>query len=401
LEKGIDRHMITQVRLARPSIILNGQDFYSTLAPYLLSLEYTDNSDGERADDLNLQLADRDRRFINDWMPEPGVFLDVTINCERWFALNAATLSLDCGRFWIDTIDFELPQHTVSVKASSIPTDVHIKDGDETRGWEGSSLQDIANQIAGENDMEVDWQSDVNPKYKRVEQTEESGLCFLKKRARDCGLSIKCHKNKLVFFEESKLEEAEPSFTLAYGNTAGTYRMTGGHFSLRTTDKQKSETVSHVNPETGRLTEEKFETGDEDMSDRSWDQKKALDPDYEPDQTGEGGSQLIVPRDVPVDPSLQGTWRKDDPSDNAGKGAGGKSAGQRKAKADCREKNKDKESATIALSIGNPLIAAGQTFLLKGVGQFDGKWFIESARHSIGNSAYETSLGVRRCLEGY
>jgi phage protein D len=393
--------MITQVRLARPSIILNGQDYYSTLAPYLLNLEYTDNSDGEKADDLHLQLADRDRRFIDDWMPEPGVFLDVQINCERWFAPFSGQ-TLDCGRFWIDTIDFELPQHTVSVKCSSIPTDVHIKDGDETRGWEGSSLQDIANQIAGENDMSVDWQSDVNPKYKRVEQTEESGLCFLKKRARDSGLSIKCHKNKLVFFEEQKLEEAAPAFTLVYGNVAGgnggaVYRMTGGHFTLKVTDKQKSETVSHVNPETGRLTEEKFTTDEEGLAEKKWDQKKAIDPDFEPDQQG-GGSQLL---DVPVDPGLQGKWRNDDPSANAGKGAGGSSAGQRKAKADCREKNKDKNNASIEMSIGNPLIAAGQTFMLKGVGQFDGKWFIESARHSVGDSKYDTSLSVRRCLEGY
>lgn len=394
--------MITQVRLARPSIILNGQDFYSSLAPYLLNVVYTDNCDGERADDLQMQLADRDRRFINDWMPEPGVFLDVSINCERWFSLNGATLSLDCGRFWIDTIDFELPQHTVSVKATSIPTDVHIKDGDETRGWEGSSLQEIAGQIAGENDMSIEWNSDVNPKYKRVEQTEESGLAFLKNRARDVGLSIKCHRNKLVFFDEQKLEEAGPAFTLVYGNVSSAggscYRMTGGHFSLKTTDKQKSETVSHVNPETGRLTEEKFTLDDEGLAKKEWDQKVSRDPDFEPDQQGGGeGGQ----RDVPVDPSQVGNWNDSDPSDNFGKGAGGDSAGQRKAKADCRDKNKDMESAQIELSIGNPLVAAGQTFDLKGVGQFDGKWFIESARHSVGQSSYNTQLAVRRCLEGY
>src|SRR5262245_61616489 len=166
--------MITQVRVARPEIILNGEDYYSSLAPYFLNMTYTDNCDGEKADDLQLQLADRDRRFINDWMPDPGVFMDVSILCERWFAPNAATLKMDCGRFWIDTVDFELPQHTVSIKASSIPTDQRIKGGNETRGWEDTSLEDITNQIASENGMLVDWQANYNPKYKRTEQTEES-----------------------------------------------------------------------------------------------------------------------------------------------------------------------------------------------------------------------------------
>lgn len=389
--------MITQVRLARPSIVMGGKDYYSSLAPYLLNLQYTDNSDGEKADDLQLQLADRDKRFISDWAPEPGVYMDVSIICERWFALNAAAISLDCGRFWIDSLDFELPQHTVSVKATSIPTDKHIKDGDETRGWEDSDLKTIAEQIAGENGMEVDWQSDVNPQYKRIEQTEESGLCFLKKRAKADGLAIKCHRNKLVFMEEQKLDEQPPSFTLVYGNVAAgggaVYRMTGGHFSLRVVDKQKKTAVKHVNPETGRVTTGEFYTSDEDLDGKEWTQQINEDPDSESDDE-DGGDNLALR--VLAD----GDFMNDNPSDNAGKGAGRSKSASRKAKAATREKNKDKENASIKLSIGNPLIAAGQTFMLKGVGQFDGKWFIESAKHSVAPQ-YETDLSVRRCLEGY
>lgn len=396
--------MITQVRLARPSIILNGADYYESLAPYLLNLTYTDNYDGKKADNLEFQLADRDRKFINEWMPDKGVFVDVQIIAERWFAPYTGALVLDCGRFWIDTIDFELPAHTVSVKASSIPTDVHIKAGEETRGWEDSDLHKIADQIAGENNMLVDWDSDVNPQYKRVEQQTESGLCFLKKRARDAGLSIKCHRNKLVFREEQKLDEAAPSFTLVYGNVAGgggaCYRMTGGHFSTKVMDTKKTQNVSYVNPETGRLTKEKFSAGDKDVEDEDWEDQMNENPDYESDEGG-GGGQLIA-RALAAPRSTDGLadWTNDNPGDNAGKGAGGKKNAGRKAKAEVRDANKDKNNATIDMSIGNPLVAAGQTFMLVGVGQFDGKWFIESAKHTVGPS-YTTQLGVRRCLEGY
>jgi len=389
--------MITPVRTARPSLILNGLDFFSQLSPYFLTLSYTDNCDGQRADDLQLQLADRDRRFISDWMPDKGVFIDVEIIAERWFAPNSAALKLDCGRFWIDAIDFELPQHTVTIKGSSIPTDAHIKAVNETRGWEDSTLKDIAGQIAGENKMELDYQAEFNPQYKRIEQLEESGLKFLKTRAEDVGLSIKLVRNKIVFFDEATLEQAAPKFTLVYGNTgaAGSYRVSSGHFATKNTDTKKGATVAHVNPETGRLTKEKFEAGDDDVGE-SWTDNLNADPDYESDEEAEGGGDLpLVALDEPI-----ANWTDNDPGDNAGKGAGGSAAAQRKARALVREANKEKETGSIQLSIGNPLIAAGQTFLLEGVGQFDGKWFIESATHNVG-PMFTTALNIRRCLEGY
>src|SRR4249919_536065 len=119
--------MIAQVRTARPAIILNGKDYYEALAPYLLSLEYTDNCEGQKADDLNIELADRDKRVIADWMPDKGTFIDVSVVTERWFAFNAPAVTLDCGRFWIDSVDFQLPANTVSIKGCSIPTTAHLK----------------------------------------------------------------------------------------------------------------------------------------------------------------------------------------------------------------------------------------------------------------------------------
>lgn len=409
--------MITPVRIAYPSIQMGGQDYYSSLAPYFLNLVYTDNYDGEKADDLDLQLADRDRRFINDWMPDKGVFIDVSIIVERWFAPFAAGLMLDCGRFWIDTVDFDLPQHTVSVKASSIPTDVHLKSKDETRGWEDSSLQDIAGQIADENQMQLQWNSDYNPEYSRVEQNEENGLCFLKKRAKDAGLTIKCSRNQIIISDAQKMDEAAPSFMLVYGNVAAgggaCYRMSGGHFTTRVMDSKKSAKIKYVNPETGRLTDEGYSVKDDDLTKQDVDDQINDKVEYQSNSSGggSGGRAALVSRCLALaaarekkakdsPPSDQGLWGDNLPADNAGKGAGGSGAGQRKAKANCREANKDKETATIDMSIGNPLIAAGMTFMLKGVGQFDGKWFIESARHTVGPQ-YDTSLGVRRCLEGY
>jgi phage protein D len=423
--------MITQVRTARPSITLSGRDYYAELAPYFLNLVYNDSCDGQKADDLQLQLADRDRRFISDWSPDIGAFMDVAIMAERWFAPNSATLKLDCGRFWIDSVEFELPQHTVSIKASSIPSGVRIKAVNETRGWEDTSLKDIAQQIVGENKMALDWQSDINPRYSRVEQTEESALAFLRKRADDAKLSIKVHRNTLVFFDEQTYEEKAASFTLVYGNAAvagglSVYRMSSGKFNINLTDSLKTAKLKTSSIGTGSTKSSKF-TADQLIDTGTG---ISIEPSpITPGQLPEGGGAQSVPaggkgsqpvRQSDVDQALEALQDNvnentdDDEEEGDGGGApelradellewqdtSASASGERKAKAHLRKRNKDTKHAEVELAIGNPLIAAGMTFNLSGIGQYDGKWFVENAEHTVGPE-YTTTLKIRRCLKGY
>jgi phage protein D len=386
--------MIGQVRTARPGLSMGGTDYYTQLAPYLLNLEYTDNMDGEKADDLHFQLADRDNKFISSWMPKPGAYIDVSIICERWFTPIGGDLSMDCGRFWIDSIEFELPQHTVSVKATSIPTNVRLKASDENRGWDNAKLKDVAQQIAQENNMTLDWEAQANPAYIRTEQIEESGLAFLKKRCTDAKLAIKVTRNKIIVFDEQDYEAKAPQFAIVYGNAMSnnglpTYRMSGGQFNKQIADVSKKASVTYTKPETGQLENEDYTAeGDDDLPD---DVDTQVNEDPGDDQAGEGlGSEgeglVLAPRDsgIQVDP-----WNADASVSAA-----------RKAKATLRDKNKDKNNAKIDMALGNPLIAAGMTFMLSGVGQFDGKWFVISAEHKVA-PMYTTVLTVRRCLTGY
>jgi hypothetical protein len=38
--------------------------------------------------------------------------------------------------------------------------------------------------------------------------------------------------------------------------------------------------------------------------------------------------------------------------------------------------------------------------MLVGCGQFDGKWFVETAHHKVAPE-YTTELQIRKCLQGY
>lgn len=401
--------------------MMDGKDWYGELAPYLVSMSYEDNCDGKKADDLNIELADRDQKFISSWMPKKGAYLDAGIVAERWFQPFGAAIRLDCGRFWIDSVEFSLPENKVSVKATSIPTNVRIKAGKETRGWEGATLKDIAQQIAGENNMQLDWQAPVNPRYTRTEMHEESSLSFLQKRCNNAKLAIKVHRNKIIVFDEQKLEEVEAKFTILFGDTSigstisgivsggglsslgsgggGTiYRMAGGHFSTKITDTTKKAKVSHTKVESGDTSTGEASAGEDDGDDGSGEGGTAgssVEPDEldqnvteDTDDAGDtDGGVEVHPR---ADPGQITEWNKSD---------GGEGGAGLKAKSIVRDKNKKKDAAKIMLSIGNPLIAAGQTFNLKGCGQFDGKYFIESAHHEVGPE-YKTELGVRKCLKG-
>jgi hypothetical protein len=183
--------------------------------------------------------------------------------------------------------------------------------------------------------------------------------------------------------------------------------MAAGHFVSRLTDTTKKSTVSHVNPETGKVhkgiaTDAGYSAppaalagsssipggvsvsggGAQSSEDETADQNCA-DPDSADDQgNGTGGN---------------GSTR-DTPSASGLESQSGDSATVF-AKSKVRNKNKEKDKAKVQLSIGNPLVAAGMTFNLLGCGQFDGKYFIEAAHHTVGPE-YKTELTVRRCLKG-
>jgi phage protein D len=234
--------------------------------------------------------------------------------------------------------------------------------------------------------MVLDWQAMTNPKYKRLEQTEESGLALLKKHSNAHKLSLKVHKQSIVIFDEQQLESAAPAFTLLYGNAKGgsagaaVYRMTGGDFQLMINDTVQSTRNSFSNMETGMTGVSQFETGDSDIA------EYGTDSNEDPGEDGEGGGENGGGYRKPRAAGMEGDWTSESDSTFA--------------EAMARRKNKHKVRANIEMSIGNPLIAAGQTFNLKGCGQFDGKWFIETAEHIVGPQ-YDTKLVTHKCLEGY
>jgi phage protein D len=379
--------MILQARNARPVILIGGTDYYANLAPFLLSFTYSDNIG--KIDDLQLELADPDRRFISESFPLKGnAELDVRIICNNWFAPLSPPITLDCGLFWIDQVDFKGPPHTVSVKANSIPAKSTIKTSNKVRAWEGNSLKDVATQIATENGMSVFWDTRENPKYKRVDQNDKTDLEFLQTLCDDAGLVMKVKRKQIIIFSEKEYEERDAVFQLSFGTNIVSWA-----FSTKTADTKKESEVKFTDPETGKLTTGKAVDNSEDVK---WS-GKLLDydsPRASPDEPDTSGDQIMVAGTPP--PAVDYDFTQNDPGNNKGKGAGLDDKATKKAKNNLRKANRDRDTAQIEMA-GNPVIAAGQCGAIAGFFKWDGKYFLESVSHKI-SGGYTTSLNLHREL---
>jgi len=129
-------------------ITYNQKDVTSDLTPYLKSLSYTDHVKGE-ADDIQLEFENVGGKWLNEWYPNKGDTLDVTI--------TQGEDTLNCGTFEIDEIDLSGDKSsgdTVRIKgiATAISKALRTK---KSKAHEGKTLKEIAQTVADANALEL------------------------------------------------------------------------------------------------------------------------------------------------------------------------------------------------------------------------------------------------------
>ena len=193
-------------------IIINGEDVTQDISPYVESIRYEDVLSGQ-TDSLTLELSDRDKLFIKDWLPERGFTLHVTLTKKNWEGENKSE-ELDLGTYEIDELEYGMPPRVMKLKACSCPQNSALRQVDQSRSWENVKLSKIAKDIAEAAQVELFYQTDEDPEIKRVEQGEKSALNFLDEQCRKYYLALKFADNKIIILDESELDKAEPAFTL-------------------------------------------------------------------------------------------------------------------------------------------------------------------------------------------
>lgn len=374
---SLRKNAVTQqtgyARRAYPKVIYNKVDISEALKPYLKSVEYTDMLTGQ-ADDLQLTLEDRDGLWLEAWFPDKGATLTASILTQYWTAPTDAEKELPLGLFEIDEIECSAIPSETKIKAVSVPNNTTLRGEGRTHSWEGYTIQKIAQDIANNAGMQLNFSSKDNPTLERVEQTEQSDLAFLDKLCQDNGLSLKVTDNQIVIFDMADMEAAEPSLIFVRPTMKGLD--TSVSIDVNSNDMNSESTLKRLKPTSWRFTSSVRDVYKSCTVEHSQGKKKAKISATFTDPNKTEGKMLLVKKDVK---SVE--------------------EAERMARKELREKNKDEVTGSITC-MGDTNLSAGLTVTVKGFGKFDGKYILSQVKHSLG-SGYTCSVDLRRCLNGY
>lgn len=323
-------------------MVYEGVDVTSDIAPYLLSFEYTDKASGE-SDEIQLSLEDRKGRWLSSWFPSKGDKITASIEF-RAAGETEKTTSLPCGVFEVDEIEFSEPPMQITIKGVAAPVTSSAVGQLKTKAWESMNLKEIASEIASNNNLTLFWDSSNNPSYQRKDQIQTSDLNFLKGLCTDAALACKCTAGQIVIFDESAYEEKSSVCTIARGDR----RIKSVSFRSKTTETYSAASVNYHD---SLLDETQSATV---TSDDAPENGKTL----EINQKVESQAEAI-------------------------------SLGEAQLRA--ANKNEVTGSLTMTGFIG---IVGGCTVECSGWGKFDGKYFVNSAKHSYSSSGYELSIDI-------
>ncbi len=333
-----------KVRRVTPRIKYLKKDITADLAPYLLSLTYTDYAHG-KADDLEIRLADREGLWSGPWYPGKGDRIEVELFCENWLG-SGRHVTLRCGIFEVDEIEISGPPSEVTVRAHSALVTKDLRSTKRTRAWENTSLRCIAAEIAGRHGLTLLWDGEDVP-YKRVDQTEEPDLAFLKRLCEAADRYLKLAHEKLIISEETARKGGPLAGTITKEKCKS--------FSLRNKTHRiyRACRVKYFDPERKELLEHVEE---------------------DPKAPKSGEVLEINKRCESLDQAIK------------------------RARAELSRRNKFETEGEITLP-GDPALVAGVSVELEGFGVLSGRYAVEESRHSYSRAGYETSLRVRRVRE--
>lgn len=258
---------------------------------------------------------------------------------------------LDCGVFEIDSVSYTGPPQKLSIKATSIPYKAKLRQTEHNKTWENTTLKNIGSKIAKNSGMKFMYLSDSNPTYKRKEQVNMTDIAFLKKMCKQAGISLKVTSNTIVLFDAADYEKKAEVKKIK----AGKGNILSYSFSTKTADTAYSSChVIYTDPDT----------------------KETIEATYTPENANADGQTLEVKQKVSSVAEAKELARKS-----------------------LRAKNKGETTAEFTL-VGDVDYVAGITVRVYGYGEFNGKYIVEQATHSI-TGGYKVQIKLHSCLEGY
>lgn len=260
-------------------------------------------------------------------------------------------VTLDFGTFEIGSVDMSGPPDKVTVKSTSIPYTSKLRMEKKSRAWEKYTLKGIGQQIADESGLKLMYEASDNPQYKRKEQVQTSDIKFLQTLCHAAGMALKVTTMTIVIYDAAEYDGKPAIKTF----TKGSSDIISYKFGTKLTDTAYTSChVSYTDPDT----------------------KETIEYTYTPDSSIGTGQVLEVNEKVSSTEEAKTL-----------------------AKKRLREKNTQEYTGSLKV-VGDVSLVAGVTIKVKGFQQFDRKYKVTQARHSLLNG-YTVDLSLKQVLEGY
>ena len=320
------------------SLIYNGTEAYSELAPYLEQITYTDSVD--ESDMISLELSDRDLKWRNAWIPQKGDILIPALTLEDW-NYEGEKMTIQCGSFIVDDFGFSSPPAIGNINGVSSPVNTGFKETENTKTWEAATVQLIAGEIAGKYGLNLIYEAQEIAVAK-IEQDKRTDSDFLKTLCEKYGLGLKVFYNRLVIWDyreylgRTPITEIKPEMCSKWSYRSS---MQGTYTGAR---------VSYKNPKTKKMVD--VLVGTEERL-------------YKTNQKADSEADARLIREAPI-------------------------------------RNANRRESTMQLTMPPQLLLmATLTVRLNGFGRMDGAYFIERVTHQIGRKAYVMQVLLSRIPE--
>ena len=319
------------------NILYQGKDITRDLAPALLSFAFTDNAK-DTADDIAITLEDRTGLWLHDWTPSKGDVITASIIHSS----GAKTISLPCGSFSIDQVEYSYPPAVLSIKAVSSSVKRSASQVKKTRAWESVSLREICADIAAWNNLALMMDTSADAFFERIDQVQESDLEFLRELCADYGQAVKIQEGRIVIYDLAEYEAKAPVLTISLDDE----RLLSFKFTSKSAKVVRSVKVSGHNPIKDETYEGEYLDDLEEGSERYEEAVEYLESQSEAETA---------------------------------------------AKERCIESNRKEITGSLSLK-GDVSLCAGVMVDCVDFGQFSGKHFVNKASHKVDRSGYVTSL---------
>ena len=363
------------VGLARRSdwrVKVKGVDITDVLKHNLISLEVTDNEEGQ-ADDLQIKISDRDGLWLQKWLNETVQKGSKTkgLSFAVWIGSTDHTgkvLQQKAGTFLLDTMDHDGPPAQVKLKCTSLDCQGGIRKDENDKCWENVKLKGIASDIAKKGKLKLLYCVSKNPKYERKQQDSETDIAFLIRLCDDVGLSVKISDGQLIIFDRKSFEAGNSVKTIKFGDGSYTKWSLGTGNGKTTYDIC---TVTYTDPKTGKSYKGEYKSPEwQEEEDRVAEANKDKSDDDE--------------KETPTHTELKIKNKRVTSNKQA----------KELAEIELNLKNLFERTATFTVP-GNPALMAGLPVTLKDFGYWSGKYMISTCTHSISSSGYTTKIKLR------